>query len=1519
MPELTIEPGAVQGIFGNLIAGTFDVSTAAFTRSFPVSGQDLSPRGVAFSNDGAKMFVVGDHENNINEYALSAPFELSTAAPVHSFNVSAQDSKPEGVAFSNDGTKMFVVGDQNNRVNEYTLSIPFNVTTAAPASSFHVSTQDRTPTGVAFSNDGAKMFMIGKARDYIHEYDLSVPFKVSTAAPARSFNVSAQDKTPEGVAFSNDGAKMFVVGNQKNSIHEYVLPTPFDVSAAEFAHSFPVAKQDGSPTGMAFSNDGAKMFVVGLNGRDINEYALSSAYPIVVTDLTINAPLRVTSSTPDGTYGHGDKIDIQVTFAEPASVITSPVADRLSVIGGLGDIQGVATFQGNDGRHYALALSSFLYDDILSVVDVTDPTHIELIAVITEDDVADDFELRAVRDVATVRIGSHQYALIGTHSEQPLKIFNVTDPAKPKAVAGSDTGDIHDTVQVRDIVTALIDGRHYAIIGLDTTTASALGGLLVVNITDPANPSTVHAQPPYQGYLADTTGSTFLSNTVQIDGGHYMLVHGDVRYVRILNITDPASPQLASRINVTNPDTSAILQVGDSHYAVIARGGALLTVDITDPAAPSAPVTLNHTALQRSFEITIATIGERHYALTRTLSNGVIIFDVTDPARPAHVGVATDGDLVDRPLGIAHTQIGERHYMLVSNDGFGTPPFFSVIDITDPANPVPPDIPGIPNFEALNYAGSVRITQSGDTSYALVGSGEGIQRINITDPTNPLPAGVAPAGTGGFDTLGTVSYLDTFQTKGRQYALAPSFSKNTLTVIDVTGPSGPTLAGSILNGTDGFRLDYPAGVAATQIGDNHYALVVMVGSGLAVVDVTDPASPTPAGSLLNGTDGLMFTPGYFVDVATIGGHHYALLQDIGTKLLYVVNVTDPSSPALVSSTQTLFTTQDFPLGVTTTTIGSQHYALLGTTSGYMTVVDITLPSFPNVVAVLEPGRDGFVGLHQTPSVFQAGNHHYAMTQWHDGFQIVNLTNPADPRPLDHVADGTGGFETLINGFGSDTAKIWDRLYAIIVSQYENGIQIVDITDPANPYNPLLPRLALDLDGDGRARYVGSEDGGHTFIFQYEVAPGDHTLDLSYLGTGALMAGRGSIVSDGGIDTVLGLPSPGLPDSLSHAKQIRIYDGTDPADHFVTTWEVPAGGQITFPGFGNYVIYWGDGDHVTGATGPVSHTYERAGTYTVEAAGGLERINLGAHPGSAALLRSVEQWGSTAWTSMAGAFQGAAKMAHNADDSPDLSGVINAARMFQGATLFDGDLDSWDVSAIEDMSDMFRGASFFDGDLSGWNVSSVTDMSGMFRGASSFDGDLSSWDVSWVADMSNMFLRATSFDQNLGNWYVVPADTAYDNSENTLSVTTISAQNTFLDAHSRSYGIGIGDNDSNLFNITDSNTLMFKSAQSAGTYTINVTASGTDVFEAGNNWRLLEIRVTGQITDTMPPPTFVSSELDSATGVLRITFSETIDVTPAANVDTAKIHIRESGNYTGGGITLTAAKLGTTTDANTISF
>ena len=190
-----------------------------------------------------------------------------------------------------------------------------------------------------------------------------------------------------------------------------------------------------------------------------------------------------------------------------------------------------------------------------------------------------------------------------------------------------------------------------------------------------------------------------------------------------------------------------------------------------------------------------------------------------------------------------------------------------------------------------------------------------------------------------------------------------------------------------------------------------------------------------------------------------------------------------------------------------------------------------------------------------------------------------------------------------------------------------------------------------------------------------------------------------------------------------------------------------------------------------------------------------------------------------------------------------------------------------------MSHMFRNAEDFNQDLNNWNTSRVTDMVRMFASASDFNGDISGWDVSAVTDMSEMFDGANSFRQNLGKWYIVPADTAYATATNTLNVTTISAQNSALKGHTPNYEIGAGGN-STRFNMTGS-TLMFKTATYAGSYTVNVTASGSSVFESGNNWRMLDVTVTGQ-ANTVPILTSIGSKQVSELATLTFTATATDD-------------------------------------------
>ena len=202
---------------------------------------------------------------------------------------------------------------------------------------------------------------------------------------------------------------------------------------------------------------------------------------------------------------------------------------------------------------------------------------------------------------------------------------------------------------------------------------------------------------------------------------------------------------------------------------------------------------------------------------------------------------------------------------------------------------------------------------------------------------------------------------------------------------------------------------------------------------------------------------------------------------------------------------------------------------------------------------------------------------------------------------------------------------------------------------------------------------------------------------------------------------------------------------------------------------------------------------------------------------------------------------------------------------------------------------------------------------MFSGATSFNSDLSGWNVSAVNNMDDMFSGATSFEQNLGPWYIVlDSDTIFYPTQ-TLE---IMAQNSFLDGQNPMYGLGVGG-DPDLFVVDAAAGTLGLDPNSDpppnGIYQVSVTSTG--IFGTANH-HTVSVRVNNA-DPAVTPPTFDSSVLNNMTGVLRIVFSETIDVTPA-NVVPAKIHIRESGNYTGG-ITLSAGEFVTVVNDTAISF
>jgi len=114
----------IKKVYEYALTTGYDISTATFTDSLLVSGQDSAVQAITFNPDGSKMFMVGSTNDKVYEYALSTPFDVSIASFTQSFDLSTQNTGPSGISFNDDGSKMFTCGASPTiSAHEYTLTL----------------------------------------------------------------------------------------------------------------------------------------------------------------------------------------------------------------------------------------------------------------------------------------------------------------------------------------------------------------------------------------------------------------------------------------------------------------------------------------------------------------------------------------------------------------------------------------------------------------------------------------------------------------------------------------------------------------------------------------------------------------------------------------------------------------------------------------------------------------------------------------------------------------------------------------------------------------------------------------------------------------------------------------------------------------------------------------------------------------------------------------------------------------------------------------------------------------------------------------------------------------------------------------------------------------------------------------------------------------------------------------------------------------------------------------------------
>jgi len=309
-----VKPTVYHEAMGTVVSGSvgYSLANASLTgATLNVSSQDNQGQSLFFKPDGTKLYYLGSLNDRVYQYTLSTPWNLSTASyDSVFFSVGTQATVPLAVRFRPDGFSFYVL-DANDTIYQYNMVTAYDLSTASYASkSFSAASQDSQSGSIDFKTDGTRLYVSGEANDRIYQYSLSTAWDISTASYSGvSFSISPQEVQETDLYFKSDGLAFYLLGDSPlpsdntGKVYEYALTTAWDISTASYTGDNTTITQD--PNAFYLSSDGTKMYVIDYITEVIEEYSITSQ--TLTLDLSTGSVFEITPSS-----------NIQLNLSNPA-------------------------------------------------------------------------------------------------------------------------------------------------------------------------------------------------------------------------------------------------------------------------------------------------------------------------------------------------------------------------------------------------------------------------------------------------------------------------------------------------------------------------------------------------------------------------------------------------------------------------------------------------------------------------------------------------------------------------------------------------------------------------------------------------------------------------------------------------------------------------------------------------------------------------------------------------------------------------------------------------------------------------------------------------------------------------------------------------------------------------------------------------------------------------------------------------------------------------------------------------
>ena len=356
-------------------------------------------------------------------------------------------------------------------------------------------------------------------------------------------------------------------------------------------------------------------------------------------------------------------------------------------------------------------------------------------------------------------------------------------------------------------------------------------------------------------------------------------------------------------------------------------------------------------------------------------------------------------------------------------------------------------------FAELDGPREIALFTIGSSTYVIAAGqdDDGFEIIDISTPSSPTSAGSCADGASCDAThLKEITNVAVATIGGTLYAVTVSFGDNgsengDISIFDISTPSSPTQE-DVIENASGVILFHPYGLALAEFGGKTYAVVAAGNdNGISVIDISTPSSMTYKGHITDG--GTRELKGaHSVAIATIGGTTYAVVTAINDAGIAIIDIsTDPTSPSYVGEMEDDADKElNGPNGVAVATIDGKTYAVVVGQDDGIAIIDISTPSSPTYVSEIEDDADKELDYGRDVEVATINSRTYAFVTAvdDDGLAVIDITDPTNPSYVNEMEDDAD--KVLDGAKGVVITTIDGVTYAVVTAYDDDGIEIIRI-------------------------------------------------------------------------------------------------------------------------------------------------------------------------------------------------------------------------------------------------------------------------------------------------------------------------------------------------------------------------------------------------------------------------------------------------------------------------------------------